>query len=262
MNKIKDVETFNQAVVELSKIYQEWLDIFPFELEMFEHLKGEFSKELPIVKQSKWTLNDKVNEIEIDIYSNKTFHQFLAQKTTAILSQINTLTLHEEGKINDIQKHRIDVINRKRRHKLNSQVMRSRYQKPEYLDYISEWFEDEKEYIEEIKLYLEENKDTNRVKKISAKWYALLHIFKINAGLEATFPLNDNDQFDYKLIKKFAEDNYPLKNGQGFYRAFKEFYSEQEDAIKKSFGKGYKQTLIEMTNAPLLIAYIEKPHQL
>lgn len=256
---IEDYKSLNIAINELNHIYQEWLSIFPFELWCFEHLKSEFKKKLPIVenKQVDW----EKNEITINLYTRRNFENYLIDLTNHFLASINTLTLLEEGIIDNADKHKLEIIILQRRTKLHSQKRFSRINKPEYLSYIMEWFNDEKLLIEEIKPFLEDNaekKVPNQVKKISAKWYALLHISKIKAGLEVAFPLNANDQFDYKLIKKYAENNYPIKDGQGFYRAFKELYGEKEEVFKQSFGNDYKEKLIGMTEDSSLIEFLEK----
>jgi len=248
LNNIEDFGQVNQALSELNQIYQEWLDIFPFELEMFKGLKEKFATTLPIIKESKWTLNDKVNEIEINICSNKSFFQFLSEKTTSILAEINTLVLFEENLIDDIEKHKLELLKRKRRHKLTRQVQRSRYQKPSYIEYISEWFDDEKEFIEEIIPYFNTNRQVDLPsKKYRAKDYAFLHTIHITLGIEDPFEINEDGFLKKSEIVEFAEEKYDLPNGQGFYKAYSDIRNSSPEQVADLLGKGYKEMIIELS---------------
>ncbi|MCU4163650.1 hypothetical protein [Carboxylicivirga caseinilyticus] len=253
----RKIIAIDKIINELNEIYQGWVEIFPFELDMFKHLKEKYKNELPIIKNNEALYYKDLNEVHINFYSPKTFFRYLSQLTMSILGSINTLSLYDDGKIDDIQKHKLEIILNNRKTEIRAQVSRTRYQKPEYVDYLLEWFEKEEIFIDKIAPFFKQNDDSPVEKKVPAKWYALLHIFKINAGFEIAFPLNENDQFDYKLIKQFAEDNYPVKNGQGFYRAFKEFYGVSEKVINNSFGSDYKEKLIGLTEDKDLIGYIK-----
>ncbi|WP_068472169.1 hypothetical protein [Saccharicrinis aurantiacus] len=251
------IKKLDEIINELNEIYQGWVEIFPFELDMFKHLKEKYKNDLPIIKNNEVLYYKDLNEFHINFYSPKTFFRYLSQLTMSILGSINTLSLYEDGKIDNIEKYKLEIILNNRKTEIRAQVSRTRYQKHEYIDYLLEWFEKEEIFIDKIAPFFKQTKEAHEIKKIPTKWYALLHIFKINAGFEIAFPLNENDQFDYKFIKQFAEDKYPVKNGQGFYRAFKEFYGVSEKVINNSFGSDYKEKLIELTEDKDLIRYIK-----
>lgn len=84
-------------------------------------------------------------------------------------------------------------------------------------------------------------------KRPAAKWYALLHWVLINIGKEKHFNMDINDKYPKKHIIQFAQNRYGFKNGQGFYNAFINIDITKKSAIAKGFGKGYKDTIIELS---------------
>lgn len=262
LTETENLLQFQAMINELYSIYKKWLNIFPFELEMFKHLKEEFTEELPIIKQCKWTLNDKVNEIEVDIYSNITFNQFLSKKTTSILSKFNTLSLYLEGKIDDIEKHKLDVVIRERIVKLNAQVLRSEQQNPEYIDYITQWFKDEKQFIEDITPYFIKNKKEQKevkIKRLPAKYYSLYHRLLIEIKMVQPFELVNDTELPKKEIEDYGVVNYGFTDGQSFYREFLRLFKAKKHDITNEFGEGYKQKLIDLSqNNAQIIKHLEK----
>jgi len=259
ITSIKDVEAI---VIELQNIYKEWLEVFPFELEIFSHLKEEFANELPILRESYIAIKDNSFDIVVDFYSDKTFQQFLAQKTTKLISEINTLALLENGKINDIEKHKLDLIVKGRRLKLQSQVKWSRFKKPDYLDSISEWLSDEKQFISEITPYLDRyslDKTGRNKKKLPAKFYALYHRILIDIKEVSPFKLVNDTELPKKEIENYGVENYGFEDGQNFYRHFSRLYTAKPHEIALEFGKGYKEKIIDLSqNCAKVIKHIEK----
>lgn len=256
--KKNDIE---DLINEINAMYKVWLVCFPFELSSLKHLKHKYFNQTPPYNDSRVFDWDEDFEGVAPLHTKESFCDYLTELTINLI-EVNTYrNLYLNGNLPDKNKCLIELSECQRR--IKDDMRRNDYLelKLPYVEYINGWLEDETAFLlNDLPLYEKENekKGSNQKKKISAKWYALLHIFKINAGLVKAFPLTENDKFDFKLIKKFAEDNYPVKDGQGFYRAFKDFYGETREVFNKSFGKNYKQRLVEMTNDPLLIAYIEK----
>lgn len=89
---------------------------------------------------------------------------------------------------------------------------------------------------------------THQAKNYPAKFYALYHWLKIEMGIENQFPKNLNDQFIKKDIEAYAKEKYPDCGAQGFYRSFKDLDIKNRNAIAKSFGNGYKEKLIIISN--------------
>ena len=264
MKKLTEAESiaeFNAMVNELYKIYKEWLNAFPFDLEIFKHIREGFEKELPIIKNNELIWYKKRNEAVIDLYSNKTFLIFLAERTTKLLSEINTLTMLESGKINDIEKHSMDLIVKERRLKLQSQVKWSRFNKPDYLNSISEWLQDEKQFISDITPYLDKYPldNTKKRKKYPAKYYALYHRILIETKEVSPFELVNDTELPKKLVQEYGEVNYGFPDGQSFYREFAKLNTATPLDIARSFGKGYKQKVIEISQScAQVIKHLEK----
>ncbi|WP_123985449.1 hypothetical protein [Taibaiella soli] len=86
-----------------------------------------------------------------------------------------------------------------------------------------------------------------------AKFYALYHWLKIEMGTERQFAKNANDQFIKSEIEAFVENTYPECSKQGFYRSFINLDISNRTAIAKSFGKGYKEKLIALSNNDSLL---------
>lgn len=136
------------------------------------------------------------------------------------------------------------------------------------LDFMKEWYEslseldrvavDKRKPELQNKLELENalyftkafnnNDDIKSTKnKIPVKYYALYHWVLIEMGLENHFELNENDQYPKKKITDYAENKYGLKDGQGFYRAFRDIDLTNKLSIANSFGRGYKEKIIEIS---------------
>ncbi|MBX2887059.1 MAG: hypothetical protein KF829_00255 [Ferruginibacter sp.] len=81
-----------------------------------------------------------------------------------------------------------------------------------------------------------------------AKFYALYHWLKIEMGTEKPFPKNDNGQFVKSEIEAYATSKYPYCSKQGFYRSFKDLDITNRTAIANSFGNGYKETLVALSD--------------
>ena len=85
--------------------------------------------------------------------------------------------------------------------------------------------------------------------KLPAKFYALYHWIKIEMGIENTFAKNDNGQFLKSEIEIFVKNSYPnCPSSQSFYRSFKDLDITNKTAIANSFGRGYKEKLITISN--------------
>lgn len=96
---------------------------------------------------------------------------------------------------------------------------------------------------------IEVEQPTEPEQKIPAKFYALYHWILIEMGIERHFETNENGLFDRTKIETFAENRYPNTSKQGFYRAFKnEINLSDKKGIALSFGKGYKETIIKISN--------------
>ncbi len=94
----------------------------------------------------------------------------------------------------------------------------------------------------------EGNAGEDEKNKIPAKYYALYHWILIKTGKEKGFERNENDKFIKTEIELFCKNRHPLISAQGFYRAFIGIDITNKTLIANSFGKGYKEKLIKISN--------------
>jgi len=97
-------------------------------------------------------------------------------------------------------------------------------------------------------VYHNESSPQNKDSKIPAKYYALYHWILIEMGIENKFDLDSNDRYKRSQIEAFANERYPKISKQGFYRAFIEIDITNRPYIAVTFGKEYKEKLIEISN--------------
>lgn len=104
-----------------------------------------------------------------------------------------------------------------------------------------------------------ESKCTKTEKRIPAKYYALYHWLLIEMGKEKEFEHNDDGQFKRHQIEAFATNRYKFKDGQPFYRAFISIDITKKTALARSFGKGYKEKIILLSdNDADVIAHLKE----
>ena len=228
MDKIEDLK---KTISSLNNIYQKWLKIFPFDLEIFAHLKPQLELELPIVKNNEVVWDRKRNEVIVDLYSNKTFHQFLTNKTAIILESINTLKLVDEGKIDKLDKHEFDIIISERRFKLQSQIMKSINESPDYLSFIQEWFKDEMKFIKKIKSISPTIKYKTDHTNLSVRDWAVIFYFADCANYFEKFESRP------KAMNHFIKEN----NIDASEKSFSNKYYEIKKAINETNNHPYKQ---------------------
>lgn len=100
--------------------------------------------------------------------------------------------------------------------------------------------------------------ESAKSKSISAKYYALLQWFYIELGLRNYFERNNDGDYSRSEIEAYAKENYPNISHQMFYRTFIEIDITKKDVIRSSFGKEYKDILIEISNNnPILKKHLE-----
>ncbi|NAS32433.1 hypothetical protein GTQ40_15720 [Flavobacteriaceae bacterium R38] len=106
-------------------------------------------------------------------------------------------------------------------------------------------------YLERINLSnnsLGFNSSIKKTVKIPAKYYALYHWLLISLGIEKHFERNENDKYSKTEIENFAKERYNEVSSQMFYRSFIDIDITNPIIIAKSFGKGYKDKVIAISN--------------
>jgi len=84
-------------------------------------------------------------------------------------------------------------------------------------------------------------------KKIPAALYALYHWILIDMGIEKAPERNEFDKMPKKKIMAIAESLYPKTNAQGFYKEFKDMDLTKKRAFSMTFGRDYKEKIIEIS---------------
>lgn len=108
-------------------------------------------------------------------------------------------------------------------------------------------------HLFDLRIYLEYKKllpaIPNKI-KISEKYYALYHWVLIEMGREKPFEKDRfTDRYKKPKIIEYGKNRYKFKtSGQDFYKYYRDTDISNKVAIAKSFGKGYKDKLIEISN--------------
>lgn len=130
-------------------IYNQWYKVFPFDISIFKHLKEKFSKSLPIIEKTHYN-----KYLEIIIATPKTKHALinhLEDITNKLLLEINSLRLYEEGKLNEIDNYKLEIILKKRQLKLDEGYKNdSKNNDTRYRKILKSWLADEIEFVKEL----------------------------------------------------------------------------------------------------------------
>lgn len=146
--EIEDEKNTNKTDINLLiSIYEKWMKIFPFELELFSNQKERFENSFPLlhgeVVENKYTGLAKVKMITQPVLLD-----YLNTITKNVLYSVDTTKLLQEGKITNSQKHQLDIAGGK--YKLNQDKNKHQFEKKEkaYINSIKQWLKNEEEYIQ------------------------------------------------------------------------------------------------------------------
>ncbi len=146
----------------LLSIYDKWFKTFPFDISIFKGLKEKFSRTLPIIEKTRY---NKYSGLAIAPPKTKSnLIKLLCDITNQIVTQINSLKLYEEGKLNDIENYKLEIIIQKRKLKIKEGYQNNiKEPNSRYRNILKSWFSDEIEFIKELEPTLKtiENKKDN-----------------------------------------------------------------------------------------------------
>lgn len=126
-----DIYTFSIA-------YKKWYNIFPFELSIFKGLKENYDFFFELMRH------------DFADYTHETFIEAINDLTTIILSQINTLSLFEDGTLDEPSKVKLELIISERRLQLNNSYSPNAAKKEDFKRILKKWFKDEKKFIDDL----------------------------------------------------------------------------------------------------------------
>ncbi|MCB9033226.1 MAG: hypothetical protein H6553_05270 [Chitinophagales bacterium] len=133
----------------LVQTYEKWYKIFPFELSFFKHLKQDFSK-IPI-GIGKPHYNKYLEATSIKPFTKNELIDFLLNLTNQILTNINTKTLYEQGKLTEPNKIKLELILQSRELKIKKGYINKPIDdEQQYRKILKSWFNDEKQFISEL----------------------------------------------------------------------------------------------------------------
>jgi hypothetical protein len=140
----------------LIRSYQEWVELFPFDLPLFRHLKPHFKKRLPILKGPGQT-NHYSGLTCFQMKTRQELKEFLLTLTRFMLKEINSLQLFEQGHLLQPDRLRLDIILAHRKIQLQEDEATNVSGKEEYIKLLSKWLKEEKEFLVDIREYVNQN---------------------------------------------------------------------------------------------------------
>lgn len=137
----------------LLTIYDKWYKTFPFGISIFSHLKEKYSRNLPLLEKTHYN-----KYLNLNIATPKTKQnliRLLEDLTNNIITEINALSLYEQGKLNDIEGYRLEIILEKRKLKIKEGYKNdSKNNDSRYRNILKAWLKDETEFLKDLSLSL------------------------------------------------------------------------------------------------------------
>ena len=219
VDKAKKNKRENTDLNVLYELYQKWLKIFPFEISFLSHLKPKFERMLPFVR-GKGKTNRYTGLTAFKAHTKSSLIEFLLNITNALLTQINTSVLYQNGILKEPERIKLEIIVSERKLKLDKgYVNKSKTEEQRYRKILKEWFADEKTFIDEVTPLLKAlpallPQPEQPVQKDESKTLALIkqHIEDIdNEGWQYSFHNeNDYNAFTLLLTAYFEQREYSL----------------------------------------------------
>ncbi len=172
-----DNKTVKKDINILLSKYNEWYKIFPFDLDYFKTLKKKFQMTLPIFNGRK-KYNKYLGTVSREIHTKESLTEVLIDTTKNIISNINTLTLYENGKLNDTDKIRLELILEKRKLELTTITLIPNKTNKIYIKTLKKWLVSEKKFIEDIKPFIVNIPKENKEKRYSQRQVAIAYFLK------------------------------------------------------------------------------------
>jgi len=133
----------------LLKTYEDWFNLFPFEISFFSDIKIYFERQMPLVRELHY--NKYLDQSRGKAHTRSSLIYFLMEITNNLLSKINCLSLQEKGLLTKPEEIKFELIISERKLKLNrGYLLDSDDEKRKFEDMLNEWFTDEKKFIDEV----------------------------------------------------------------------------------------------------------------
>jgi hypothetical protein len=210
----------------LSK-YNEWYNLFPFDLEYFEPLREQFRLSLPIFKKRK-KFNKYLGSTRLEVHTVESLTNILLNTTNDIISKINGLSLFNKGKLNNPEKIQLDLILQNRKLELIEIGSIDNSSRKGYIKVLKTWFRTEKKFIKEIAPLLKNSSTSNRKLRPNRTDIAYyIHYMSETKVLKLDSPF-PSDRAWKEIGERFG------KNSKNIQKAYNLINSDSSERLKKS----------------------------
>ncbi|MBL7821272.1 MAG: hypothetical protein JNL65_11715 [Saprospiraceae bacterium] len=149
--------------------YKKWLSVFPFEIEYFKELKTQFAKSFPMFV-GPMEYNRFIGVAKGKTHSIESLIESLLKITNHLLQQVKSEELVKRGLIADVESHQFDLANEAHRLKQTTLLEEFSETEKKYVDLLSNWLQNEKDYFKEIEPFIKVKKtysEKTKTEKIS-----------------------------------------------------------------------------------------------
>jgi len=229
----------------LLKSYEEWYNLFPFELDYFKHLEKKFQNTIPF-HQNKTTYNKYLKKETYHLHTLESLSSELIEITTQILITINGKVLFDEGKLKNTEEIKLSLLLKNREFELESMKKMSNKNKLEYIKILKKWISEEKQFITEITPYLQpEEKQplTTRANRTDIAYFVHYTSNSNELKLDNLFP----------SVKAWAEIGTKYnRNSKNIQQMYNTIVNNETERLKKTKKKNIEFVIQNMLdNYPL-----------
>lgn len=261
----------------LHSTYQNWLNIFPFDLSFFKNIKPYFESHFPILR-GEAEYNKYLGTAKYNVHTKESLIIYLLSVTDSIIKEINTYSLYQKGLLKEPEKIKLEIILSERKLELkNGYLPNPESDKEQFENILNKWFEHEKRFIDDITPLLKNipnqdivNQDLLALQKltqdIATKGKLILGKYEngFNQSIKSFkffFERNgiivppDSEDFFHWIALVYPDENLPFiieaaKNPNNFklYHEYKERLfnnSDWTDEKEEKFFSNYKKNSIE-----------------
>lgn len=244
----------------LYSVYQNWLEIFPFNLSFFEGLKSHFEKQFPILLGEPKT-NRYLGSVTFKVHSKESLIIHLLSVTNSIITKINSQNLLEKNLLSEPEKIKLEII-------LSERTLKNKVgylsnpdnENKKFVDILNEWFADEKKFIDDVipllKLLPTSQVKTISNKKLTAKHHVLAYIFDCKANGEI-LPHGNK-----KELEKIGNKKLGAGKGNTFYKNYNLIINKdlsKEKILVDEIGEDWQEIILELSKSPdILKQYLKK----
>ena len=237
----------------LYSTYQNWLEIFPFELSFFGNLKNHFQNQFPILIGKPQT-NRYLGTAKFNVHSKESLMIYLLSITDSIITQLNSNNLVENNLLTEPDKIKFEIVvsERKLKNKIGY-LSNENDDKRKFADILNEWFADEKKFIDEVTPLLKAippqpvEVETTIKEKLTAKHYVLTYVFDCNA-IGESLPHGNK-----KELERIGNERLGAGKGNTFYKNYNTIIGKDlnaEQTLIDEAGENWRKILLQLSKNP------------